>query len=149
MSLMGLMGSIFFTFMAVLLFGRKRVGNSYIRYGILTFIFILSYGLTPSVPEKMQSLTIFVGFSTMLILIGLTFGLFVKLINKSDKSATVLSITASLVLMILMFNARGYLNYMYIPVLMYLIQGKFNEKIKKDLENENFNLSFKERMRRQ
>ena len=75
-------------------------------------------------PEKIQSFGIFIVFSMMILLFGLMFGICLKLFNKSNKSSIIASILSSTLLIFILFNIKGYLSYMYIPVLLYMVQNK-------------------------
>ena len=60
----------------------------------------------------------------MILLFGLMFGICLKLFNKSNKSSIIASILSSTLLIFILFNIKGYLSYMYIPVLLYMVQNK-------------------------
>ena len=82
-------------------------------------------------------IAIFIIFSLMILLFGIAFGTLLTVINKSNKVSIITSIMSSALLIVLLFNAKGYISYMYIPVLLYMIQGKINEYIKySELKNE-------------
>jgi uncharacterized membrane protein (UPF0136 family) len=74
-------------------------------------------------------LSIFIVFSLMIIIFGLMFGISIKMLKKSDKVSTIVSIVSSFLLIIVLFNIKGYLTYMYIPVLLYMLQNKVNNKL--------------------
>ncbi|GAA0704730.1 hypothetical protein GCM10008904_12180 [Paraclostridium ghonii] len=57
------------------------------------------------------------------------FGIFMKMLKKSDKVSTTVSIVSSFLLILVLFNIKGYLTYMYIPVLLYMLQNKVNNKL--------------------
>ena len=103
------------------------MGNIYILFGVTTFVFVIGYGYIPSMPQQIQSFGIFIVFSIMILLFGLMFGIGLKLFNRSDK----LSVIASILSSSMLFNVKGYLSYMYIPVLLYMIQNNVSMFIEK------------------
>ena len=123
MSLVSFLSSLYLVFTIILLFKKKDMGNIYILFGAITFVFVIGYGYIPSMPEQIQSFGIFIVFSIMILLFGLMFGIGLKLFNRSDKSSVIASILSSSLLIAILFNIKGYLSYMYIPVLLYMIQN--------------------------
>ncbi|TAN68063.1 hypothetical protein WS9_006630 [Paraclostridium sordellii 8483] len=123
MSLASFLSSLYLVFTIILLFKKKDIGNIYILFGAITFIFVIIYGYIPSIPEQIQPFGIFIVFSIMILLFGLMFGIGLKLFNRSDKSSVIASILSSSLLIAILFNIKGYLSYMYIPVLLYMIQN--------------------------
>ena len=101
MGLVSFLSSLYLVFTIILLFRKNDMGNIYILFGGITFLFVIGYGYIPYMPEKIQSFGIFIVFSMMILLFGLMFGICLKL-----------------------FNIKGYLSYMYIPVLLYMVQNK-------------------------
>ncbi len=67
----------------------------------------------------------------MILLFGLMFGIGLKLFNRSDKLSVIASILSSSLLIAMLFNVKGYLSYMYIPVLLYMIQNNVSMFIEK------------------
>ena len=59
------------------------------------------------------------------------FGIGLKLFNRSDKLSVIASILSSSLLIAMLFNVKGYLSYMYIPVLLYMIQNNVSMFIEK------------------
>lgn len=123
MSLVSFLSSLYLVFTIILLFKKNDMGNIYILFGAITFVFVIGYGYIPSMPEQIQSFGIFIVFSIMILLFGLMFGIGLKLFNRSDKSSVIASILSSSLLIAILFNIKGYLSYMYIPVLLYMIQN--------------------------
>ena len=101
------------------------MGNIYILFGVTTFVFVIGYGYIPSMPQQIQSFGIFIVFSIMILLFGLMFGIGLKLFNRSDKLSVIASILSSSLLIAM------YLSYMYIPVLLYMIQNNVSMFIEK------------------
>ena len=124
MGLVSFLSSLYLVFTIILLFRKNDMGNMYIFFGAITFIFVIGYGYIPSMPEQIQSFGIFIVFSMMILLFGLMFGICLKLFNKSNKSSIIVSILSSSFLIVTLFNIKGYLSYMYIPVLLYMVQNK-------------------------
>ncbi|HJG95578.1 MAG TPA: hypothetical protein K8V90_00565 [Romboutsia timonensis] len=124
MGLVSFLSSLYLVFTIILLFRKNDMGNIYILFGGITFLFVIGYGYIPYMPEKIQSFGIFIVFSMMILLFGLMFGICLKLFNKSNKSSIIASILSSTLLIFILFNIKGYLSYMYIPVLLYMLQNK-------------------------
>lgn len=131
MSLVSFLSSLYLVFTIILLFKKKDMGNIYILFGVTTFVFIIGYGYIPSMPQQIQSFGIFIVFSIMILLFGLMFGIGLKLFNRSDKLSVIASILSSSLLIAMLFNVKGYLSYMYIPVLLYMIQNNVSMFIEK------------------
>lgn len=131
MSLVSFLSSLYLVFTIILLFKKKDMGNIYILFGVTTFVFVIGYGYIPSMPQQIQSFGIFIVFSIMILLFGLMFGIGLKLFNRSDKLSVIASILSSSMLIAMLFNVKGYLSYMYIPVLLYMIQNNISIFIEK------------------
>lgn len=131
MSLVSFLSSLYLVFTIILLFKKKDMGNIYILFGVTTFVFVIGYGYIPSMPQQIQSFGIFIVFSIMILLFGLMFGIGLKLFNRSDKLSVIASILSSSMLIAMLFNVKGYLSYMYIPVLLYMIQNNVSIFIEK------------------
>ena len=131
MSLVSFLSSLYLVFTIILLFKKKDKGNIYILFGVTTFVFVIGYGYIPSMPQQIQSFGIFIVFSIMILLFGLMFGIGLKLFNRSDKLSVIASILSSSLLIAMLFNVKGYLSYMYIPVLLYMIQNNVSMFIEK------------------
>lgn len=131
MSLVSFLSSLYLVFTIILLFKKKDMGNIYILFGVTTFVFVIGYGYIPSIPQQIQSFGIFIVFSIMILLFGLMFGIGLKLFNRSDKLSVIASILSSSLLIAMLFNVKGYLSYMYIPVLLYMIQNNVSMFIEK------------------
>lgn len=131
MSLVSFLSSLYLIFTIILLFKKKDMGNIYILFGATTFVFVIGYGYIPSMPQQIQSFGIFIVFSIMILLFGLMFGIGLKLFNRSDKLSVIASILSSSLLIAILFNVKGYLSYMYIPVLLYMIQNNVSMFIEK------------------
>ena len=63
MSLVSFLSSLYLVFTIILLFKKKDMGNIYILFGAITFIFVIIYGYIPSIPEQIQQFGIFIVFS--------------------------------------------------------------------------------------
>lgn len=129
MGLVSFLSCFYFAFTILLLIKKKTMGNTYIIFGILTYIFVLGYSSIPNIPKNIQEFSIFIIFSLMIAIFGIMFGLIMKVFNKTNKSSVIVSIIASSILIIVIFNIKGYLMYMYVPVLLYIIQNKINLNI--------------------
>lgn len=129
MGLVSFLSSFYFVFTVLLIFKKSTMGKTYFLFGILTYIFVIGYSFIPKVPANLQQFGIFIIFSLMILLFGLMFGITVKLFKKSNKASVITSIISSVLLILLVFNTKGYLTYMYVPVLLYMVQNKLNLRI--------------------
>lgn len=105
------------------------MGNLYMIFGSLTFIFVMGYSSIAFIPGFIQSFSVFIIFSLMILLFGMMVGIFLKSINKNNKACRLWSIIMPLLFILVLFNLKGYLLYIYIPVLMYMVQDKLNNYI--------------------
>lgn len=133
MSIVSFLSCLYFFITMVLMLKKNTTGNTYVGFGILTFIFIIGYSSVPQMPVQFQSIGIFAVFSLMIILFGLTFGILMTLFKKSNKVSKITAVISSMLLIILLFNSKGYLTYMYIPVLMYMLQDYTNKFMQKPI----------------
>ncbi|RDY23020.1 hypothetical protein CHF27_010540 [Romboutsia maritimum] len=131
MSLVSFLSCLYFGFTMLLLFKQKTMGKMYILFGALTYVFIIGYSSIPKVPASMQNFMIFLMFSLMIIIFGIMNGILMKVFKRSDKFSVIAAIISSSLLILVLFNIKGYLTYMYIPLALYLIQKKINNIIAK------------------
>lgn len=137
MGLVSVLSSFYFVFTVLLIFKKSTMGKTYFLFGILTYIFVIGYSFIPKVPANLQQLGIFIVFSLMILLFGLMSGITIKLFKKSNKTSVIMAIISSVLLILLVFNTKGYLTYMYIPVLLYMVQNKLNVKIDNSVKSLN------------
>lgn len=131
MGLVSFLSCFYFAFTVLLLFKKKSMGKTYIIFGVLTYIFVVGYSSIPKIPQQIQGISIFVVFSLMVCIFGLMFGIMMKVFNRSNKTSVIASIVSSSILILILFNLKGCLTYMYIPVLLYMLQKKININIDK------------------
>ena len=148
MSIVSFLSCLYFLITIILMFKRNTLGNTYIGYGILTLLFVTGYSSIPDIPVQAQSLSIFIIFSLMIILFGLTFGILMTLFNKSNKVSKIFAVLSSIVLILLLFNIRGYVTYMYIPVLLWVLQEYVNNIMKNPNNIKNKSVIFKSQIKR-
>lgn len=129
MGLVSLLSCLYLGFTILLIFKRNDMGKLYMIFGLLTFIFVIGYSSIPAMPRGIQSIGIFIVFSLMILIFGLMNGIAVKIFNKSNKVSQVVSVVSTIVLILVLFNFVGYMTYMYIPVLLYMLQDKLNNFI--------------------
>lgn len=129
MGLVKVLSVLYFLFTIGLLASRKKFKKSYIVFGVLTYIFIIGYAMIPNVSNIYQTSLIFVVFSVMIINFGLMNGYIVLMFGKSKKASIITSIATSIIFMIFLFNLKGILTYIYIPIALYAIQKLMIEKI--------------------
>lgn len=130
MSLVSLLSLLYLIFTFVLIIKKKTMGKTYIEFGAMTYTFVILYSSIPNMPIKFQELSIFIAFSLMIILFGIMSGTILTILNKSEKASIRTASIFSFLLIITMFNIKGYLTYMYIPILVYMLQSKVNLNFK-------------------
>ena len=130
MSLVSLLSLLYLIFTFVLIIKKKTMGKTYIAFGTMTYTFVILYSSIPNMPIKFQELSIFIAFSLMIILFGIMSGTILTILNKSEKASIRTASIFSFLLIITMFNIKGYLTYMYIPILVYMLQSKVNLNFK-------------------
>ncbi|WP_455539037.1 hypothetical protein [Terrisporobacter sp.] len=140
MSIATFLACLYFVFTIILLLKKKTMGNIYIIFGGLTYLFVMLYSYMPNIPVSLQKIVIFIVFSLMISLFGIMNGIFVKIIKRSDKFSEITSAVTSILLIILLFNIQGYISYMYIPLVLVIIQRKLNNMT---LKYKNVNMSGK------
>jgi len=128
LSLVKFLTWVFYMFTVVLLFKKRTMGNLFMIFGGLTFVFVLGYSSILALPASLQKLVIFLMFSLMIVLFGLTIGILMKMFKRSNKTSRIAAAIASILLIVLLFNIRVCVSYMYIPVLLYMLQEKLNNK---------------------
>lgn len=127
MSLLNIISIVFLFFTFYLLLKKKSYGKAFLYFGGLTYIFVIIYTFIPYIDVNYKSVALFIYFSLLLILFGLLCGSIAFLFKKDNKFSQIISIVSSALLMFLLFNKHGLLSYIYVPVLMYIVQFKFNE----------------------
>lgn len=131
MGIISTLAVVYFLFTMMLIFKRDKIGNVFMFYGLMTLIFVLSnVGLAELQNNTiLQSICIFVLFSTMILLFGLTGGIMIFLWNKKNNVSVLVSVIWSTALIVIIFNSQGYLTYLYIPVILYKLQEYINYKV--------------------
>lgn len=121
---------VYFIFTVILLFSRRRTGNLYVIFGVLTFVLILLFGSTPNIDSSLHVVTNYLVLSLMILLFGMLIGIgslfFIKL---SPKVSIACSIIITALFMMMIFNLRGLIIYMYIPVLLVAILNKMEKYV--------------------
>lgn len=131
MGLVSFLSYLYLGFTILLIFKRNSMGKLYMVFGLLTFIFVIGYSSIPAMPKGIQGFGIFMIFSLMILIFGLMSGITMKIFNKSNKVSQIASVVATIILILVLFNFVGYITYMYIPVLLYMLQDKLNNRIDK------------------
>lgn len=127
MSFINILSLLFLIFTFYLLVKKRTYGKSFLYFGGLTYLFVMIYTLLPNISIGYKSIALFICFSLLLIIFGLMCGSITFLIKKEDKVSQIVSIISSSLLMFSLFNKQGLISYVYVPVLMYIVQLKFNE----------------------
>lgn len=129
MGLFNFVSILFFIFTTLLFFLNRRVGKTYIYFGFPTLLFIFIYGYLPLINSKMNGIPIFVLFSLMIILSSIMLGLIIYFLFKKNKFSIMVSIVTSFVIILALFNARGIVSYLFIPILLVKLQEFFNSTV--------------------
>lgn len=125
MGLIRFFSIVFFIFTMILMVSQKRTGKLFVYFGCMTFVLVLSFGYAPQMHDSWQKIDIFVIFSCLLLLIYLMNGIIcLYFLHLPHTVSQFLSITFLFALMVILFNVQGFLTYMYIPVLSFLIFKK-------------------------
>ncbi len=97
-------------------------------FGVLTFALILLFGSTPNIPSSLLVATNYLVLSLLILLLGMLIGIgclfFMKL---TRKTSIICSIIGTVLFMVLLFNLKGLIIYMYIPVLLFGIIGRMEK----------------------
>lgn len=134
---MGLMQSlsiIFFIFTSILFILNKKIGNTYIVYGLITLAFVLMYGYSPSVQGAFKNAYIMILFSLMIILFSMLIGLITYFRFKNNKLSIIFSVVSSVLFILFMFNVKSMVSYIYVPVLLVKVQEMINNTVKLNSE---------------
>ncbi|MEG2246209.1 MAG: hypothetical protein RR942_07400 [Romboutsia sp.] len=131
MGLISFLSCLFLGFTILLMLKKSSMGKLYMVFGLLTFIFVIGYASIPSMPKWIQNFAIFIIFSLMMLLFGIMNGTFIKILKRSNKFSQIVAVVSTIVLILLVFNVVGCMTYMYIPVLLYMLQDKLNNHINK------------------
>lgn len=129
MGIVSLLCTLYFCFSVFLLFVRGKSNNVYLVFGGLTFALILLYGSLTSIQSSWESLNTFLVFSLLLLLFGLMNGM-IGVFMKLPKTISVyFAIALTLLLMLFLFNSKGFVVYLYIPVLLFSVLKKLHMKL--------------------
>lgn len=129
MSLFNFISISAFIFTIILFFMNKKIGKTYIYFGVPTLILVLMYGYLPVINPIMNGIPIFLLFSLMIMLFSVLLGLTTYLVIKKEKLSIVVSVVVSILMILLLFNYKGMISYMYIPVLLVKVQEFMNGTI--------------------
>lgn len=130
MGLIRFFSVLFMIYTFVLIIKRQKTGSCSIIFGGLTFFFVMFYNYLASVPMAYFKIMSFVLFSIMILMFGLMMGGLSYMLNKRNKTSIFISIITSSILMIDLFNRTGIILFVFVPVLLYKLQGKFNMLMK-------------------
>lgn len=126
MGIIKILSVLFTIFTIVLIFNKNKTGNTSVLFGGLTFTVIMIYNYMGLIPINYFKVALFVFFSLMILTFGLMIGSATFMLSKSNKLSVITSIITSFVIMLLILNATGLLSFIFIPVLLYKAQSKFN-----------------------
>jgi hypothetical protein len=119
---------VYFVFTVILLFSRRRTGKLFIIFGVLTFALIILFGSMPSIPSSLHVVTNYLVLSLMILLLGMMIGIGSLFYIKLSRSTSIIcSILGTVLFMVLFFNVKGLIIYMYIPVLLYSIVNRMDK----------------------
>lgn len=126
MGLFNFVSILFFVFTTILFFLNRKIGKTYIYFGIPTSVFVFMYGYLPVINSKMNNIPMFIVFSLMIILSSILLGLITYFIFKKNKVSVVVSVIVSVVMILTLFNTKGMISYLFIPVLLVKLQESIN-----------------------
>lgn len=129
MGLFNFASILFFVFTTLLFFLNRRLGKTYVYFGIPTLLFVFTYGYLPVINSKMSNIPMFVVFSLMIILFSIILGLITYLLFKKNKISIIVSVIMSIIIIFTLFNFRGILSYLFIPILLVKLQEFINTKV--------------------
>ena len=124
MGIVSLLCTLYFGFSVFLLFVRGKSNNVYLTFGALTFILILLYGSLSGLQSGWQSLNTFLIFSLLLLLFGMMNGMIAIFLKLPIRLSVTFAITLTVLLMLFLFNSKGFVIYLYIPVLLFSVLKK-------------------------
>lgn len=125
MGIISFLSLIYLLFTIILYIKKENLGNKYLFFGVMTFLFIILYISVPLFPWKLQRFVIFIDFSIMILLFGVTCGVFLKIWGVRDRISVLVAVLSSICIIMLLFNMRGILSYIYVPVLVYGVYNIF------------------------
>lgn len=124
MGIISFLGLFYLLFMIILYIKKNEVGNRYLFLGIMTFIFLILYISVPLFPWKLQRFIIFIDFSIMIMLFGITCGGLLEVFGVKKSISRLIAVISSICIIMILFNLMGIVSYLYIPILIY---GIYNE----------------------
>lgn len=126
MSLFNFISISAFVFTVILFFLSKKIGKTYIYFGIPTLILVFMYGYLPVINPLLNGMPVFLVFSLMIIIFSVLLGLVTYLIFKRNNLSIIISVAVSILMILLLFNSKGMISYIFIPVLLVKVQEFIN-----------------------
>ena len=126
MSLFNFISISAFVFTVILFFLSKKIGKTYIYFGIPTLILVFMYGYLPVINPLLNGMPVFLVFSLMIIIFSVLLGLVTYLIFKRNNLSIIISVAVSILMILLLFNSKGMRSYIFIPVLLVKVQEFIN-----------------------
>lgn len=126
MSLFNFISISAFVFTVILFFLSKKIGKTYIYFGIPTLILVFMYGYLPVINPLLNGIPVLLVFSLMIIIFSVLLGLVTYLIFKRNNLSIIISVAVSILIILLLFNSKGMISYIFIPVLLVKVQEFIN-----------------------
>lgn len=129
MGLFNFVSILGFLFTTILFLFNKKIGKTYIYIGCLTLFLVLLYGYFPAIDQSINKIPLFLIFSLIIILMSNMMGLIAYFITKKNKISVVISVVISILMILVLFNKKGMISYLFIPVLMVKLQEYLNNTV--------------------
>ena len=115
-----------FVFTVILFFLSRKIGKTYVYFGIPTLILVFMYGYLPAINPMLNGIPLFLVFSLMIMIFSVLLGLITYLMLKKNKLSVIISVVISILMILLLFNSKGMISYIFIPVLLVKVQEFIN-----------------------
>lgn len=126
MNLFNFISVLAFIFTIILFLLNKKIGKTYLYFGIPTLILVFMYGYLPLINPILKGIPLFLVFSLMIMLFSVLLGLITYFVFKKDRLSVIISVLISILMIILLFNSKSMVSYIFIPVLLIKVQSFIN-----------------------
>lgn len=114
---------------AILFVASKKIGKIYLLIGFKTLMMIFLYGYLPFINSGIKNIAVFLIFSLMILVISEIIGIGIYIFTKNNKFSIIISLITSIMMILVLFNIKGIISYIYIPVLIFKLQEYINNSI--------------------
>ena len=129
MGMFNFISIIAFITTAILFIMSKKIGKIYLLIGFETLAMIFLYGYLPVIDNGIKSIAIFLIFSLMILVTSEIVGIGLYMFTRNNKLSVLLSVLTSVIMILVLFNIKGIISYIYIPVLIFKLQEYINNSI--------------------